>query len=78
MTKPHRADEVAECWEGVGEILYASLWEKVVPFMAEIPNREDSGPADHVGHERLASHWHRLTEEEQGCLNDLAEGRNGR
>ena len=67
-----RADEVAECWDGVSEELYAALWNKVVPYQKAIPNLEDSGPADHVGHENLAAHWHRLTEEEQVELNRLA------
>jgi hypothetical protein len=68
-----RADEVAECWEGVSKDLYRALWNKIVPHQKPIPNLEDSGPADHVGHENLASHWYRLTEEEQAELNKLAE-----
>jgi hypothetical protein len=70
-----RADEVAECWEGVSEDLYFALW-RIVPHQKSIPNLEDSGPHDHVGHENLAAHWHRLTEEEQAELNKLAEARN--
>jgi hypothetical protein len=68
-----RADEVAECWEGVSKDLYQSLWEKIVPHQKRIPNLEDSGPHDHVGHENLAAHWHLLTKEEQAELNKLAE-----
>jgi hypothetical protein len=76
--KPHasfstiRADEVAECWEGVGGDLYSVLWNVIVPHQRPIPNLEDSGPADHVGHECLASHWHRLDPEIQTELNRLA------
>ena len=76
--KPHaafktvRADEVAECWNGVPEALYVTLWNDVVPHQAPIANREDSGPHDHVGHANLASHWHRLTVEDQKLLNELA------
>ena len=67
-----RADEVAECWNGVGHDLYAKLWNEIVPLQKPIANLEDSGPADHVGHENLASHWHLLTEAEQTHLNALA------
>lgn len=76
--KPHdifrttRADEVAECWEGVSDELYRALWNKIVPHQKAIPNLEDSGPHDHVGHENLAAHWDKLTPEEQEQLNVLA------
>lgn len=76
--KPHetfkytRADEVAECWDGVPQELYIKLWNEIVPRQKPIPNLEDSGPADHVGHENLAAHWRHLTEDEQKLLNDLA------
>jgi hypothetical protein len=67
-----RADEIAECWEGVSRELYSTLWNKIVPRQKDIPNREDSGPMDHVGHENLAAHWDQLSEEEQTELNRLA------
>jgi hypothetical protein len=79
MIKPHqtfeyiRADEIAECWDGITESLYLKLWNDIVPLQRAIPNLEDTGPADHVGHENLASHWHLLTEVEQLRLNQLAE-----
>lgn len=79
MIKPHetfeyiRADEVAECWDGVGHELYGKLWNDIVVLQKNIPNLEDSGPHDHVGFENLASHWHLLTEDEQRHLNALAE-----
>lgn len=78
MPKPHdqfrymRADEVAECWDGVPSDLYARLWNDIVPLQAEIPNLEDSGPHDHIGHENLAAHWHILSEADQTLLNALA------
>lgn len=78
MPKPHntfttyRADEVAETWDGVGQELYAKLWNAIVPRQKPIPNLEDSGPHDHVGFENLAAHWHLLTETEQEHLNNLA------
>jgi hypothetical protein len=67
-----RADEVAECWTGVSRDLNTALWNKIVPHQKPIPNLEDSGPADNVDHENLASHWDKLTEEEQVELNRLA------
>ena len=76
--KPHpafeytRADEVAECWDGVPEELYRKLWRVIVPKQKPIPNLEDSGPADHVGFENLAAHWSDLSEDEQQLLNELA------
>lgn len=79
MSKPNsvfeytRADEVAECWAGVSKDLYFALWAKVVSYQLSVPNLEDSGPHDHVGHESLAKHWHRLSSEEQDELNALAE-----
>jgi hypothetical protein len=78
MVKPHesfsyhRADEVAECWDGISEQLYLKLWNEIVPLQKSIPNLEDSGPHDHIGFENLASHWDILSEAEQVYLNDLA------
>ena len=79
MVRPHkcfevyRADEVAECWDGVPDALYKTLWGVIVPNQKDIPNLEDNGPGDVVGWECLASHWARLTEDEQRELNKLAE-----
>lgn len=70
-----RADEVAECWEGVPEWLYLKLWNDVVSVQRPTPNLEDSGPADHVGHECLAKHWRRLDLGSQVTLNKLAADR---
>ena len=81
MPKPHmefelsRADEVAECWDGIPEELYLKLWNEIVPLQKSIPNLEDSGPHDHIGFENLASHWDILSEAEQVYLNDLAAKR---
>jgi hypothetical protein len=79
MITPHdvfeivRADEVAECWEGVPMELGTALWSKIVPLQERIPNLEDSGPHDHIGHANLAQYWDKLTEDEQRTLNALAE-----
>lgn len=78
MPKPNnafsytRADEVAECWDNIPQPLYSKLWNEIVPLQKPIPNREDSGPHDHVGHANLSSHWHLLTTDEQVLLNKLA------
>lgn len=68
-----RADEVAECFEGVTDELYTKLWNVIVPLQKKIPNLEDSGPFDHVGHENLASHWDQFTEDERTLLNFIAD-----
>jgi hypothetical protein len=67
-----RADEVAECLEGVPTELYQRLWNDFVALQKPIPNIEDTGPADHIGYECLAKYWDRLLEEEQRKLNELA------
>lgn len=77
--KPHpyfdtiRADEVAECWEGVlqCEGLYDALWG-IAALMPSLPNKEDSGPHDHIGTFCLSSAWHTLSPEHQAQLNELA------
>jgi hypothetical protein len=62
-----RPDEVAECWDGVLKVngLYEALWS--LP-QTPIPNLEDSGPHDHVGHDNLAQHWSKLSEEHRIAL----------
>lgn len=70
-----RADEVAECWDGITPDLYEALWA-IVSVMKLIPNTEDSGPHDHVGHENLAKYWRRLSVEHRRQLNILAAKRN--
>lgn len=81
MIKPNstfelfRADEIAECWDGIPAELYQTLWNVIVPHQKPIPNLEDSGPHDHIGHENLAKYWHMLSPDEQTYLNSLAEKR---
>lgn len=67
-----RPDEVAECWEGVSKALSSALW-RVTAAMPPIPNREDSGPADHIGVNSVVEHWHMFTSDEKAELNRLAE-----
>lgn len=66
-------DTVAECWSGVGELLYKTLW-KLTNYIPQIPAEvmEDSGPFDHVGHGNLADLWEHLTADEALALNALA------
>jgi hypothetical protein len=61
MIKPNlifnywRADEVAECMEGVSDTdLYATLWRDIVPLQSE-----------------EAKYWHLLSETDQALLNEL-------
>lgn len=61
-----RPDEIAETWDGVYRNaavpdLYEQLWGLMVE-VAEAPNKEDSGPADHVGHGNIGDFWDKLPE----------------
>jgi hypothetical protein len=77
--KPHdyfdvtRADEVAECWEGVikCEGLYEALWD-IANATPPLPNKEDNGPYDYVGMQCLSLSWNELSPEHQRHLNALA------
>lgn len=62
-----RADEVAECWNGVLAVdgLYEALWS--LP-QTPVPNLEDSGPHDHIGHDNLAAHWGVISPDHQAAL----------
>lgn len=73
MIKPNlifnywRADEVAECMEGVGDTaLYATLWRDIVPHQSEEFHETPEG-----GREALAKYWHLLSETDQALLNEL-------
>jgi hypothetical protein len=79
MPEPHmlftlwRADEVAECLEGVTPELYQRLWQDIVSIQELIPNIEDNGPHDVIGIGCLAKYWDKLTMGEQVQLNHLAK-----
>lgn len=64
-----RPDEVAECWEGVGD-LYSVLWGLVSEYTPI--DREDCGPADVIGINSVASFWDHLEPAQQKLLNQLA------
>lgn len=75
--KPHdtfgyiRADEVAECWDGVGLELCRRLWSNIVAKMPERNFEMQEEPC--VGQDNLAEYWHLLSEPDQRRLNELAE-----
>jgi hypothetical protein len=73
MIKPNlifnywRADEVAECMEGVSDTdLYATLWRDIVPLQSD-----EFHETPEVGREALAKYWHLLSETDQALLNEL-------
>lgn len=66
-----RADEVAECWEGVNDHLYKKLWD-IVQMMPRY-NPEVMEEPVIGGKYALAYYWKYLDEDEQRQLNELAE-----
>jgi hypothetical protein len=66
-----RADEVAECWEGVGTDLYRKLWG-IVALMPSY-DAEDMEEPVYGPPYCLAHYWDQLSEEDQVLLNELAE-----
>lgn len=74
MIKPNviykywRADEVAECMEGVTGALYSTLWNDIV-----IHQSEEFQETPELGTESLAKYWHLLTEQDQILLNSIAK-----
>lgn len=65
-----RPDQVAECWDGVGDDLYRALWASMSDMKPLA--HEDCGPADVIGLNSVASVWSRFTPEQQTRLNQLA------
>jgi hypothetical protein len=63
-----RADDVAECMEGVRDTdLYATLWRDIVPLQSADDFRETR----ESGFESLANYWHLLSESDQALLNEI-------
>mgnify|MGYP001033253478 CR=1 FL=1 len=60
-----RADEVAECMDGVTDDLYSKLWNDIVPQQSE----------DFLlgGNVCLANYWHLLSETDQARLNEIED-----
>ena len=73
MIKPNdiynywRADDVAECMEGITDELYSTLWNDIVPLQSVDDFRETR----ESGFEALANYWHLLSESDQALLNEL-------
>lgn len=68
-----RPDEVAECWDGVGDDLYEDLWECVGKYDNSYrENIEDIGPHDVIGINCVKDFWDDLSIENQIKLNALA------
>lgn len=76
MIAPHpyfeviRPDEVAECWDGVGDALYSALWACVADYKA--PSPEVSEEPCH-GLDSVSDFWDRFDDEQREALNALAE-----
>jgi hypothetical protein len=71
-------DEVAECWNDVGDTLYQALWDSMseMPPLADQIDIEESGPGDALGLNTVESVWDRFTIEQKVRLNWLAEVNN--
>jgi hypothetical protein len=67
LFKYWRADQVAECMEGVTDALYITLWSDIVPLQSEefqeTPERD---------FEAIVNYWHLLSESNQRLLNTIA------
>jgi hypothetical protein len=70
----NRPDEIAECWDGVSDALYKSLWVATTRMarMSIQIDVENSSPCDAIGIDTVASVWDDFTKEEQVELNSLA------
>jgi hypothetical protein len=72
--KPHdlfelwTGDEVAECWPGVPDDLYLTIWNVIVPAMEADPDQQP-GETPEVGVAALVHYWHLLSESDQERLN---------
>jgi len=60
-----RADEVAECMEGIPTELRDRLWNDIVPLQSD-----EFQETPEAGFEALANYWHLLSETDQALLNE--------
>lgn len=67
-----RPDEVAECWDGVGDDLYRALWACVNDYKAPSPEVSEE-PC--YGLDCVADFWDRFTDAQKAALNALADER---
>jgi hypothetical protein len=76
--KPHnlfelfRGDQVAECWPGVPDHLYRTIWNVIVPAMEADPDQQ-RGETPEAGVGALVNYWHLLSESDQELLNTIAD-----
>jgi len=76
-----RADEVAECLEGVPEHLYCRLWNDIVPKQKPLYDEHGEHITEEpvIGSDDLVSlGWDILTDEEKLALNGLAEAQDAK
>lgn len=64
-----RPDEVAECWDGIDNELYRSLWRCVDSYTGPTPE-ESEEPV--YGLNSVSDFWDRFTDDEKRALNDAA------
>ena len=76
--KPHdlfeiyRGDEVAECWPGVPDHLYRTIWNVIVPAQEADPDQQP-GETPECGVAALVNYWHLLSASDQELLNTIAD-----
>jgi len=69
-----RADEVAECLDGVPDSIYRFLWERIVPLQEPIhTNDGEARFGEPTFDSPLSKFWNKLPEEYKRQLNRLAE-----
>ena len=79
MIKPNdifkywRADQIAECMDGVPEHLYSTLWNDIVPMQEPLEEFEDVGRLDADGRSSITLYWHLLSQSDQVLLNSIAD-----
>jgi hypothetical protein len=79
MIKPNdifkywRADQIAECMDGVPEHLYSTLWNDIVPMQEPLEEFEHVGRLDADGRSSITLYWHLLSQADQVLLNSIAD-----
>ena len=73
LFKYWRADQVAECMEGVTDALYITLWSDIVPLQEDPDDIfENVERLDPDGDSSITLYWHLLSESNQRLLNTIA------
>jgi len=71
LFKYWRADQVAECMEGVTDALYITLWSDIVPLQ-EVMTFQETSRALRPRRPFFYNYWHLLSESNQRLLNTIA------